>query len=390
MSASGGGCSARRPARPSCHSPTPGARRLRSTGTRLWPISPSIGSSCRCSACAAWRSGARSTGYPRATQRVPRGARARLRLLWRRLPDPALRQPDVPCARSCGVGGARRRCGSLPSARIGGSQRSSARPRRSREGRCGGRGRLLPPQPLGAGPIGSEPRRPRSPALAGCRADEQRLIDGRERCVGAALAIERNHLLPVAVQAWTSPRCRSRWSMRAAVSSCTPTLIRSRCDREPKSRRAAAAISRSGTVVLGSPAMSAVTAGVSRSSISITISRCSSASRVRWRAPSRSISGAAAVLAVRLRRVVAAAERASQPQDGTRAMIGVILLRDQFGHDRLRAAVHRAVAHGACVSAPSATCSAPASCASTAGRDRGACSPATTGRRRPWPATTVC
>ena len=34
--------------------------------------------------------------------------------------------------------------------------------------------------------------------LAGCRADEQRLIDGREGCVGAALAIERDHLLPVA------------------------------------------------------------------------------------------------------------------------------------------------------------------------------------------------
>ena len=34
--------------------------------------------------------------------------------------------------------------------------------------------------------------------LAGCRADERRLIDGRERCVGEALAIERDHLLPVA------------------------------------------------------------------------------------------------------------------------------------------------------------------------------------------------
>ena len=34
--------------------------------------------------------------------------------------------------------------------------------------------------------------------LAGCRGDERRLSDGRERCVGAALAIERDHLLPVA------------------------------------------------------------------------------------------------------------------------------------------------------------------------------------------------
>ena len=35
-------------------------------------------------------------------------------------------------------------------------------------------------------------------------------------------------------------------------------------------------------------------------------------------------------------------------QDGTRAMIGVILLGRQFGHGRLRAAVARAVEHGAC------------------------------------------
>ena len=53
-------------------------------------------------------------------------------------------------------------------------------------------------------------------------------------------------------------------------------------------------ISRSGTAVLVSPGMSAVTAGVSRFSTSITISTCSSASRVRWPAPSRSSSGAAA------------------------------------------------------------------------------------------------
>ena len=35
-------------------------------------------------------------------------------------------------------------------------------------------------------------------------------------------------------------------------------------------------------------------------------------------------------------------------QDGTRAMIGVILLGRQFGHEQLRAAVTLAVAHGAC------------------------------------------
>ena len=34
--------------------------------------------------------------------------------------------------------------------------------------------------------------------LAGCRADERRRLDGREQCVGEALAIERDHLLPIA------------------------------------------------------------------------------------------------------------------------------------------------------------------------------------------------
>ena len=35
-------------------------------------------------------------------------------------------------------------------------------------------------------------------------------------------------------------------------------------------------------------------------------------------------------------------------QDGARAMLGVIMLGRQLGHDRPRAAVARAVAHGAC------------------------------------------
>jgi hypothetical protein len=35
-------------------------------------------------------------------------------------------------------------------------------------------------------------------------------------------------------------------------------------------------------------------------------------------------------------------------QDGTRAMVQVILLGRAFGHDRLRTAVAEAVAHGAC------------------------------------------
>ena len=151
------------------------------------------------------------------------------------------------------------------------------------------------------------------------------------------------------MQAWTSPRCRSRWSMRAAVSPCTPTLIRSRCDREPKSRRACTRpISKSGTVVLGSPAMSAVTAA-SADPRSRSLSRGAGAQAGcdGGLQAARSVAQKRA-LAVRLRRASAAAERASRPAGRDTGHDRGDPLGRQFGHDRLRAAVNRAVAQGAC------------------------------------------
>jgi len=93
-------------------------------------------------------------------------------------------------------------------------------------------------------------------------------------------------------QASIWPRCRSPWSARAAASRCTPTPTRYRCGLAARCRPAfTRPISRSGTTVSVSPVMSAVTAAGSRFSTSITISTCSSASRGRWPAPSRSSNG---------------------------------------------------------------------------------------------------
>ena len=140
-------------------------------------------------------------------------------------------------------------------------------------------------------------------------------------------------------------------------------------------------------MVAASRGTNAATAGASRSSISTTISTCSSASRARWPAASRSSSGVAGrwpaaydVLWQRLN------DRHGR-QDGTRAMVQVILLGRAFGHD-LRTAGDEA--HGACdVGAvryllTAAELRRPAPATLEVGR------PATTDRRRPWPATTGC
>ena len=128
--------------------------------------------------------------------------------------------------------------------------------------------------------------------LAGCRASEQRRIDGRELSIGEALAIERDHLLPLPRPGSTWPRCRSRSSIPAAASPFGPMPTRCRCGPARRCRPTCMRhISRSGTTAPVSPATNAAIAGDSRFSISITISRCSSASRVRWRVPSRSSNG---------------------------------------------------------------------------------------------------
>jgi hypothetical protein len=132
--------------------------------------------------------------------------------------------------------------------------------------------------------------------LAGCRGDERRLIDGRERCVGEALAIERDHLLAVAEAGFDLAEVSFPLVNASGCITVHATLSpRYRCGPAAKCRPASTRpISRSGTAVLVSPDMSAVTAATNRFWTSTTTSTFSSASRARWPAPSRSSSGAAA------------------------------------------------------------------------------------------------
>lgn len=186
--------------------------------------------------------------------------------------------------------------------------------------------------------------------LAGCRADEQRLIDGRERCVGAALAIERNHLLPVAdagldlaevsfplvnasgcitvhANAYSvplRPGTKVQASLHAAHLEIWHGGARvARHERCHSRRQQILDLDHYLEVLERKPGAMAGSKPLDQ-----------------WRSSGRWPSDYDALW----RRLN---ERHGR-QDGTRAMIGVILLGRQFGHDRLRAAVHRAVAHGAC------------------------------------------
>jgi len=143
--------------------------------------------------------------------------------------------------------------------------------------------------------------------LAGCRADERRRLDGRERRVGEALAIEQDHLLPVAETGFdlaevsfpvvNASGCitvrTNAYSVPLRPGSLSAPLTSLRGIGHGRWCRPASTrpISRSGMTVSVSPVMSAVIAAGSRFSTSITISTCSSASRGRWLAPSRSSNG---------------------------------------------------------------------------------------------------
>jgi hypothetical protein len=72
--------------------------------------------------------------------------------------------------------------------------------------------------------------------LAGCREDETRMIDGRQQTVGEALAIERDHLLPMPGKASTWWRSASPTWMACGACACGPTRIRRRYGRAPPCR----------------------------------------------------------------------------------------------------------------------------------------------------------
>jgi hypothetical protein len=185
--------------------------------------------------------------------------------------------------------------------------------------------------------------------LAGCRADERRRLDGRERCVGEALTIERDHLLPVAetsfdlaelsfpvvnasgcitvhANAYSVPlRAGSKVqaSLYAAHLEVWHGGVRvARHERCHGRRQQVLDLDHYLDVLERKPGAMA-----------------GSKPLEQWRSSGRWPADYDA-LWWRLN------ERHGR-QDGTRAMIGVIMLGRQFGHDRLRAAVALAVARGA-------------------------------------------
>ena len=196
MSASAGGCSGWKHARPSCRNPTPGARRRRSTGT-TWAELGASASSCRCSACAAWRAGRRSTGPTRATQQAFLEAHERAFAYFGGV-HRILRYDNLASAVRKVLRGHRReetvrfiafrshwRFEAQFCTPAAGHEKGGV------EGENGYPAHHWVPVPQAAD-LETLNRR----LLAACRADERRVLDGRDRPGGEAMALERQHLLP--------------------------------------------------------------------------------------------------------------------------------------------------------------------------------------------------
>jgi transposase len=186
--------------------------------------------------------------------------------------------------------------------------------------------------------------------LAACRADERRVLDGRDRPVGEAMALERHHLLPAAADGFD------------LAEPAFPVVNASGCITV--GTNAYSVPLRPGTKVQAS--LQATHLEVWHDGRCVARhERCHSRRQQildldhyldvlerkpgamagckpleQWRRAGR-WPAAYDVLWQRLN------ERHGR-QDGTRAMVEVILLGRAFGHDRLRTAVIDAVAHGAC------------------------------------------
>ena len=185
--------------------------------------------------------------------------------------------------------------------------------------------------------------------LEACRADERRVLDGRERCVGAVMASERDHLLPLAAEGFDLAEL------------------------------AFPVVNASGCVTVGTNAYSVplrpgtkVQASLHAAHLEVWHDGRCVARHERCHSRRQQILDLDHYLDVLERKPGAMA--GSKPldqwrqagrwpadydvlwqrlnerhgrQDGTRAMIGVILLGREFGHERLRTAVAVAVARGA-------------------------------------------
>jgi hypothetical protein len=186
--------------------------------------------------------------------------------------------------------------------------------------------------------------------LSGCRQDEARVLDGRARTIGAALAEERGHLLPrategfdlaeivfplvdkqgcvtvktnfysVPVRAGSRVEARIR-TLHVEIWHAGRMIARHECCQQrrqhvPDLEHYLDALAHKPGALAGSKPLA------------------------QWRAAGR-WPAYYDELWNRLR------QRHGR-QDGTRAMVAVLALGQEFGHNRLRTAVAAAVSHGAC------------------------------------------
>jgi transposase len=224
--------------------------------------------------------------------------------------------------------------------------------------------------------------------LTACRADEARVLDGRSETIGAAMAMERGHLLPCAVEGldlaeivfpvvdkqgcitvktnfYSVPaRAGSRVEARVHplhVEIWHPGRLIARHERCHSRRQYVLDLEHYLDVLSQKPGAFA-----------------GSKPLAQWRAAGR--------WPACYDELWAQLNKRHGKQNGTRAMIAVLAL----GHNRLRAAVAVTLSHGACDVAAVRYLLSEASLKLTRRRSRSGPWPATTGRCRIWLSTTRC
>ena len=230
--------------------------------------------------------------YPRATQQAFLEAHeGAFRVLRGRVRDPAVRQSDQRGPQDP-AGIPARGDDAVPGVSIALAVRRGVlhAGRRAREGRRGRRSRATSGGITGCRcPQAADLDALNAQLLAGCRADEARVIHGRTQSVGEAVTIERASLRPLAAErvrpAGGEFPAGGRRRLRAREDQSV-LGARRRSGRVWK-RSSARPTSSCGPTGSVSPGMSGRTCGSSRCSIWSTISTCWSASPARWPARRR-------------------------------------------------------------------------------------------------------
>ncbi len=186
--------------------------------------------------------------------------------------------------------------------------------------------------------------------LAGCRADEARVLSGRTEPIGVATTTERDRLLPLAPERFELVDTAFPVVNKQGCVAVKTNLYSSRSGPAPRRRRGPTPrMWKSGVPAARRRATSAATAVANKSSAWSTTSTFWTASPARSPAPNRCGSGARAGAGPPCYDVPWDCLRARHGrQSGTRAMVAVVALGREFGHGRPRAAVAQAVSLGAC------------------------------------------